>query len=570
LAKGEDKINPHFIGAVVLKQVQTKTSDVDRRLVIDGQQRITTLQILLKAVIDFIASQKSSVFDSKIKGPLQKMVRNEDVAEEEGSEFPNAYKIRPSKRDSLAFSVIMQTKNPSGIKKIVKEMEKAKLEKNSIIEAYKFFHEQVEDWFDVDADDRLGVQANAMKQTLLKGLELVFIDLAEDDKEQVIFETLNARGTPLLQFDLVKNFLYYQAETNKLDVVALDKKYWSFFRDESGEQFWEETVRQGRLNRPASDVFLHHYLTLKLMREVDATELFREYQAFVGKKIEDVEGHIKELIGCAKIYKQFTTFPKGTYEKVFFDRLHDMDNTTIYPLLMGIFFHLPGEENQSQRDRMLQCLESFIVRRAVCKLTPKNYNNLFVEIYKKLVNGGDFTVKALIAILKGYTADTNKWPDIEEFRKAWETLPLYKTIPARAKLRLILKALNNELHDEKSEGGAIEEVKKLTVEHIMPQSWEENWPLEAVGMSEEQKKVAVERRNILIHSVGNLTLTTGSLNPALSNSAWNIKKEELQKHSVITMNRLLVQQQSWSEADITKRSKDLFALAVKIWPDQFD
>lgn len=558
----EDSINPHFIGAVVLKQKQTKTSEVEKRLVIDGQQRITTIQVLLKAAIDFLCNHDG--VDSATKGALSKLIQNEDISEEETPGEDSKYKLRPSRRDIEAFSIIMKISHPKEIKKLIEKTDEEILKKSRIIEAYEFFYEQTEDWFDVDSLDVFNKRVKALKNTLLKGIELVFIDLDEKDKEQIIFETLNARGTPLLQFDLVKNYLYYRAETNRLNIRDLDEKYWSFFDEKSNAKFWEQTVRQGRLYRPASDVFLHHFLTLRKGGEVEASELFDEYQAVVKEKDSDVEFHMEELITYARIYKKFFESQKGTYEYIFFERLREMDNTTMYPLLFGIFYRLPGPENQITRDSMLRCLESFIVRREICKLTIKNYNNLFIEIYKKLNDRGDFSAKGMDAILKKYDAEINRWPNDDEFKKAWLTMPVYRRL-TRSKLRMILKALNNVLHDEKAEGGAIEE-NKLTIEHIMPQSWEENWPIEVINMREEQKEKAKENRENLIHTIGNLTLTTGALNPALSNAAWKKKKVELRKHCVITMNLLLCQCDTWNEGMISERADELFEAALTIWP----
>ncbi len=569
LADKKDQISPHFMGAVVLKQLKTNTSDmIDRRLVIDGQQRITTLQILLKSVLDLFAEKKLEKHDAKIKVALQKLICNEDAPEDEGEIYPSCQKIHPSRKDVEAFLLVAKADSPKSLRKLIAEEEKGKsLTDNRIIDAYTFFYEQVDDWMEED-DLKSAIQLQALKQTLLKGLELVIIDLDEKEKEQVIFETLNARGTPLLQLDLVKNFLYYKAETDGDDVRVLNANYWNFFEEEKNSRFWEKTVRQGRLHRPASDVFLHHYLTIKKQGEVDAVELFSEYKNLLEGSMK-TEECLKELVAYAKIYKKFCEYTADTYEGVFFERLADLDFTTTYPLLMRIFYELPGPENQIRRDCILRCVESYLVRRAVCRLTPKNYNNLFTEILKKVNEGNEFSAKAVCKILKAYGAETNKWPNDAEFRAAWTSMPLYKTLN-RAKMRMALKALSDALFTEKSEGAAVSDHKKLTIEHILPQSWEEHWPLNLDGLNSEQKIQAQNEREVLLHTIGNLTLTTGKLNPALSNASWSDKRPELQRHSAITMNRLLVQLDAWNEQSIRKRSEELFDLALELWPYKFE
>ncbi len=156
-----------------------------------------------------------------------------------------------------------------------------------------------------------------MKNTVLKGLKFVVIDLEDRDDSQIIFETLNARGTPLLQSDLVKNFLFHQAEKEKLSVNALYGKYWKHF--DENNKFWRNEIKQGRLFRPAIDIYLFHYLTLKLGVEVVTGRLFSEFKNYEKQNIvNSSEGHLESLCKYANIYSSFYNFPPESREGIFF------------------------------------------------------------------------------------------------------------------------------------------------------------------------------------------------------------------------------------------------------------
>jgi hypothetical protein len=129
---------------------------------------------------------------------------------------------------------------------------------------------------------------------------------------------------------------------------------------------------------------------------------------------------------------------------------------------------------------------------------------------------------------------------------------------------MVLQALDSALETGKTE--AIAYTSKLTIEHLMPRGWQKHWPLaaSAEGESGEQKKK--ELRESLLHTIGNLTLLTDSLNPSVSNSAWLSKRPEILKHSKLNLNRYFQDKEIWNEAEIFNRSRVLFDLAVKIWP----
>ncbi len=154
-------------------------------------------------------------------------------------------------------------------------------------------------------------------------------------------------------------------------------------------------------------------------------------------------------------------------------------------------------------------------------------------------------------------ADSSRWPADAEFRDAWVRTPIYRTL-ARKRVRFLLETLETSQLHSKTEGI----ITKLSIEHLLPQTWKQHWPLPGKG---DQAEEAAERDRVL-HSIGNLTLVTKSLNPALSNAPWAKKRKEVVKYSALSLNRGFSDVPEWNEFQIEARAKELFKTARKVWP----
>lgn len=168
-------------------------------------------------------------------------------------------------------------------------------------------------------------------------------------------------------------------------------------------------------------------------------------------------------------------------------------------------------------------------------------------------------VEATRAYLLTLEGESSRWPSDEEFRFAWMELPACKAL-TRPRLRMILEALEARLHTEKSEDIVLR--GRLTVEHLLPQSWESHWPLP----KDSDPALAKARREALLHLFGNLTLVTKSLNPSLSNDPWRDKCGQMREHSRLALNFRVVAEESWDENAIERRTGDLFETARRVWP----
>jgi hypothetical protein len=206
---------------------------------------------------------------------------------------------------------------------------------------------------------------------------------------------------------------------------------------------------------------------------------------------------------------------------------------------------------------MVDDLESYILRRAVCGLTNKPYNRFFVGALRHLRKSPAVTRAALREYLTAGTGDSVRWPDDQEFGRAFVHRPVYRMLK-RDVSSMMLQALERGLATPKHE--QVELLGKLSIEHIMPQSWQEAWPLP--DDSDENR----ERRERLLHTFGNLTLVTPQFNTALSNKAFLRKQKEFKRIARLLLSRTLEEVTGWDEQAILARGRTLFDVARRRWP----
>ncbi len=540
-----DLPRPRFLGAIVLDQLPTQTGDVEARQVIDGQQRLTTLQIVLAAMRDICKEKGSENYNEAFRRLTTNFVTSK--------KFPEAaYKVWPTNKDREYFSSVIDSGSKEALLAHYGVLAASKDLEHLIPNAYLFFHSVVIEWIGEAGEDELESKLESLLTAMRQDLLMVVIDLGEKDDAQMIFETLNALGTPLLPADLVKNFLFHLAEAEGYDIEELYNKYWSGFDENTS--YWRKEVRQGRLNRPRIDLYLHHYLTLKKQEDIGATHLFASFKDHMKNgKSKGVEGYIASLKDYSEVYSSFEKYPQDSREGLFFYRLAQLDTNTVYPILLEVFHSV---KDTKERTLILDDIESYLVRRAICCLTQKNYNRFFVELVKRLSENG-FTSVNVREYLLAKDADTSRWPDDSEIFTAFVDTPMYSWVK-RANLRMILEGIEIAKWDSKSE--KIQIIDKLTIEHVLPQAWREHWTLPDGSSVEDE--IA---RDKIIHSIGNLTLLTKQLNPSVSNGSWSLKKDELAKHSALTMNRELIASDNWAETQIKKRSSELSMIACNVW-----
>jgi hypothetical protein len=357
-----------------------------------------------------------------------------------------------------------------------------------------------------------------MHEALRGSLQVVTVELEGDDDPQVIFETLNARGEPLLPSDLLRNFVFLRASQRKEPQEQLYAEFWRPFDDD----FWRTQAKQGRLLRPRSDIFLQHYLTLHRRQEVPISNLYTEYKDWIKDKapFQTVRAELENLGKYRSYFRELAQPDNSTPIGRFSSFLQIFDLSTVYPLVLGMMGSEPSEDELSG---MLEDLESYIFRRAVCDLGNKNYNRFFLVILGKLAQSA-FTRQSLIAALVDQKGDSVVWPDNARFKQAWLIKPTYNSVGS-GRVQYALREIEKLLHQPRTE--RIEILSALTVEHILPNEWIEQWPLlngnRGVTWLEQSDKSrtsedveATTRRDFVKHTFGNLTLLTQPLNSSVS------------------------------------------------------
>lgn len=557
----------HFLGAVVLERDNNATGSIETRQVIDGQQRFTTLQIMMIAIRDLCEKHSNTKLYDRFDGLVSNKRSKVDLDQE-------AYKIWPTNSDRPAFEVVHQLSHYD-VEQLAQLDDKIK--NSQIFKAYQYFTKVLEAWF-VERDN-VEDCLDALWQVVREYLQIVVIDLHSQDEAQVIFETLNARGTQLLPADLIKNFLFRKVVGSDKEIEHLYTEYWLAFDSD----FWREEVSQGRTKRPRIDWFLQNYLSLMLQDDIKVSHLFDSFKAYVNDTEDDYDKfnnqffkhpkntteHLIALKQFAKLYQTITQ-PKDERIALFLYRLEAVDTATVYPLLLLATTLWQSQPNELHS--FLSILESYLVRRMVCGMTSKNYNRYFTDVIKdiyrtKKESNIPISAKDLHTILSKSDSDSSRMPDDIELKSQLLQRPMYGRI-AQYKLRMVLEAIDSASHHSKAEFMPIQ--KNLTIEHILPDKWEKHWPLEKEGKSAEDILEQESCRNTLKNTIGNLTLVTNSLNPAISNGSWQTKRPEILKYSKSNLNRYFQPETEdnlsvWNEDKILERADILADLFIQVW-----
>lgn len=535
----------HFLGAIVLDQTTQTPGSIPQYTVIDGQQRLTTLQIVLAA-----AAAAADEYAETQEGEILRDLTRNDERKAGGTEL---FKVWPTNLNRNSFQAVMTPGGPPD--------GHADDPDNRIDEAYAFFLKQMCEWLKaMDVDERPAA-VRRLRVVLSELLKVVAITLEADDNAQVIFETLNARGTPLLALDLVKNAVFLEASNQSNDPDHLYLKVW---QPQLDDDYWRTVRRQGRLNRPVGELFLMHWLSMKLQRVVPATELFAAFRSHILGAVPPpaIDALIPEVCDAAAMMRSFDTQAAFSVEERFFRRLEALDTSTVLPLVLRLF--LDKDLEVSRRERSLQMLESWLVRRMLMGLTTRSYNKQIPTLLTRVANDPARADEVILDDLSGSTGQSSRWPSDDEIRVQVATRGMYGYI-AQPRIVMVLSAIEEALHNPKVE--ALQLPGDLSIEHLLPQKWQAEWPLDST-LTPAKREVAEASRAEHIHLLGNLTLTTGSLNAALSNAAWEKKRGDLNKTSKLLINQRIIDDNPdrWDEAAIDRRGKELADQIVTIWP----
>lgn len=597
-----DSIQRHFLGAIVLEPKSTLVRHVADHAVIDGQQRLTTLLLVLAAFRDVTAG----VPDEHLLRDLRLLTFNDGA----WASSDETHKIWPTNVGRAAWRQVVDAGTADEVRNrfpLVRRKRKRKTDpRHPIAAAYLYFHDQIQPYLVggpgvvTEEEDPEGAhapaaaaptketsridleRANYLFTALSRFFQIVAIELEPTDDPQVIFETLNGRMAPLTAADLIRNFVFVAARD--IDTESLYEETWSRFDHDPGTSpdtpgFWRGVQAQGRRTYPRLDLFVFHYVTMRTGREVALKRLFQAFRTWweegdagpdgtpveLGSRGRDPAKELRRMVRVSDDMRALLAPGDASTDTLarFAWRLHTLDTTTPYPVLLYL-----AEHRQSMGDveyfGCLLDLESYLIRRALCQLTSKNYNHVMLGALGALRAESSPSRGVLQRFLLGLQGEASRWPEDADVRQMAVLNPLYVTLqPART--QMILQALELAQYTGKEEGV---KVPWVTVEHVMPQqpSSVADWPFKdgATTPTVEQ----TQARSVLRETLGNLSLVSQPLNSSLSNGPFSAKKEKLAAESQLRLNRYFAPfgGEHWYEHDIIERGKMLASQTLQVWP----
>ena len=520
---------PYFIGSIILKKGVINTWDVasDKKIVVDGQQRLTTLMLFYKALC--LLSGTVDKFDATFR------LEDESLA------------LSLGMIDEDAFDKAINQDKPS-------EIQDYKARSN-IIDAFNYFIRNIKP----DKYSRIKINQN---------LQFVCIDLDEDEDEQQVFDTINSLGVRLTTAELLKNYFY-----SKEDIKEYKKNWVGVFeKDDDIRAYWSQEFETGRITRTMIDVFFDSYFQLYVqdsVYKVNAEDkmvygrldrLALSYQDF----IKDYCNGEKQVILApmskyAEIFRQIfdpNCLKRHMSKEAGLDRINviifGLKTTTLIPYVLYLAANV---DDKDEFRSMLAVLESYVMRRIVTKQNSKNYNKLFVSLILNKV----LTTDDLLLALKRNNDSTMAVPSDAALKTAFETSRL-TNLQAKGIIYFIEAAIRTD-----KSSTALLGFDQYSLEHLMPRKWRNHWsPCESAEME--------RKRDFKLATLGNFAIITQALNTSISDSDWKTKKEgkngnpglETCASGLLTMESVL-SEETWDETKIEQRASWLYEKAKEIW-----
>ncbi len=510
---GNDKMNGHFIGSILyVLDGNTHSSPL---LIIDGQQRLTTITLL------FIALRNRSSDEVKRK----KM---------------ESYLINSNKDGDKKFRLILSESDKDTLLFLIDKNKRKPSEPSlKIMENFKLF----EEWIRKNTDKL---------ETIFKGLEkltIVWIALKkEKDDPQLIFESMNSKGIELTQTDLIRNYIVMETEVEKQE--GFYNQYWRAM-EEDFKQSKKQSKKEDLFNK-----FVRHYLTIKTRDIPNINKVYGDFKDYRQKKGIEIEDLLKDLQKYCGYFCQIAF--KKEDDKIAFKKednkdlnkalsfLVDLEMDVVYPLLLELYSdYSDGVLSKQDFILIIDLTESYLCRRAVCDIPSNGLNKFFASFTRHIQKDEYF--KSLEAHF-GSLTEKRRFPNNDEFKDRFITIDFYKF----QKKEYFFERLENFDRKERVY------THEYTIEHIMPQTLTEEWKKD---LGENFQEI----HDKYFHTIGNLTLT--GYNSEYSNKSFQ-KKRDMEKgfkDSPLRLNQGLRDLKSFGEEEIKKRANDLADLALKIW-----
>lgn len=522
---------PYFLGSVIFKNGSTpNTWDnfSDCKIVIDGQQRLTTLIIFFKVLC--LKTNANNLFNREF--------RLED----------DTIVLRHGKNDAAAFEKVMNQTVAAEIKN--------ETPTSHIISAFNYFLKHL----DPEKIDR---------KVIKQDVQFVCIDLLDGEDEQQVFNTINSLGVRLTTAELLKNYFY-----NRDNVQEYENNWVSIFeKDSETRLYWEQELETGRIKRSLIDIFFDAYFQLFLQDKkysISAEDkivysrldhLAKSYQDFIERYCDGdksiVLGPMAEYAKCFAdtIKPEYCNMGIPAFSGI--ERINvilfGLKNTTLIPYILYVAKNV---SSQNELNKIYGVLESYIMRRLVVHATTKNYNNLFTS----LILNGVLDAQTLKERLNKGSDATTYVPTNEDLLHGFQDSKLINL-----QTRGILYFIESGIRPVRS-STALLGFSSYSLEHLLPKKWRNNWDACAT------QELARQRDSILL-TLGNLAIIPQSLNASIRDSNWATKKAGKEPNNpglaicaagLSTIHDAL-QKDVWNEDEISQRAIWLYERAKKLW-----
>ncbi|MDB0440176.1 DUF262 domain-containing protein [Clostridioides difficile] len=512
----EDIINSgfrtHFLGSVVSIYGMGK-----EYLIIDGQQRVTTVSILLIAMCQIIRE----LGDSKGIITTEEQIKECYLINKHSRDKDGKIKLKPIVEDRKAYYELFE--------------EEMNVDKNSnIVSNYLYFYNRIKE-DNISIDDLF----DAIQQLTIVEIEL---KNGEDDP-QLIFESLNSTGLDLSEADRVRNFVL-MGRNSKL-------------QEEFYNNYWYK-IEKNTSNNVSS--FIRDYLTIKERNIPNKNKVYFSFKRYVSDNDIDIEILLKDLLKFSNYYRDisYSCTDDSDVNKVL-KRINKLEIFVSYPFILELFDdYNEGVINKKSLVESLNLVECFILRRIVCDVPPNALNKVFMNLGREIKKFSDYkeNYSQILKYIFINKKSSQRFPTDSEFSNAFETKDIYNT---KSKNKLyILERLENYNNKEIVDLENLINNNTLNIEHIMPQTLTNKWK-ELLG--ENYKEI----HDKYLHTIGNLTLT--GYNSKLSNKTFEEKKEMESgfKDSRLYLNKYISYIDKWDEEEIKNRTKILLKRALEIW-----
>lgn len=519
-SKFKEKQN-HFIGSIVYIDMGTPAGRPQQLLLIDGQQRLTTISILLCAIKDYVQKfnlETKLINLAKIKNQF---LYNSDEIDED------RYKLLLNVQDKETY-----------IKLIDNTIFTVNKPATNIIKCYEFFYERIEDFIKQHG------QIDEIYAGIFK-LSLVSISLDKDsDNPQMIFESMNSTGKDLSQTDLLRNYLLMDLTPEKQ--TRLYKTYWKSMEELFGEDIYKNDVNK-------FDYFIRDFLTLKrdtgyICKINNVYENFKRY--YLDNNCEKF-AVLKDLFTYAKYYACIDLLQENDDElKLYWQEFKKLDSHVVYPFLLKLYDDYSRQILiKEDFKKILQVVISYLWRRAICEIPTNSLSKTFATLYQA-VDKEDYVNSIIKAFV--FKSSYKRFPSDYEVREKLQTKDIY-----HFRLRkYLLEVLENYYHKEPIDLNTA----NYTIEHIMPQNIEHNLSWQQM-LGEDWQEV----HSLYLHTLGNLTIT--GYNAEMSNKSFveKVNGESGFKHSHLKLNESIAQCDVWNKKAIQRRTNILTDIILKIW-----